>query len=331
MLASPNTVQAATEPNNGLRDGLADPIKVFPIVWYDGRIVQADDVDIHVMTHALHLGTSVFDGIRGYRVGGELRIFRLRDHLHRFRASAEVYGMKLPLDPDEMAAEVMDLCRRIGPPDCYIRPIAWYGYGPLGLVPWTSAPIHLMVLVMPLADFFGREALGEQSGLRLTVSPWRKTPSRSLPSWVKCGGHYTNSVLASSQACREGFDEALMLNDRGDVAEASCENLFLVKDGRLITNDRDADILPGITRNTVLEIAEEIGIPTLIRSISLNDVRAADEVFLTGTAAEVAPVDSVDEMVFASSRAGSVTRSLADAYSSVVRGIHLKAHWSEAC
>jgi len=282
-------------------------------MWFDGALVAADEIAVRPFTHALHYGSGVFEGIRAYETARGTGVFRLRDHLRRFFASAGVYGLKIEYDEAALAAAVFATLRANAFASGYIRPLAYYGEKGISLAPTFHCPTHVLIALRPLAG----SLLGDD-GVRVTISNWQKTPSRSMPSTVKASGHYMNSILALQDAQRNGFDEAILLNDRGDVAEGTGENIFVVKDGRLRTNDASADVLEGITQATVVELARDRGIAVEIGRITPAELLAADELFFTGTAAEVMPILQIDEHDLPSAR--PVTESLRRAYQEAVGG-----------
>jgi branched-chain amino acid aminotransferase len=290
-------------------------IRTATTVWLDGKLLDDDQLRVHALTHALHYGSSVFEGIRVYPTPRGPAIFRLREHVERLIAGSAVYGMRFPWDADALALAVVDTVRASGRAACYVRPLAFYGGETVRLDPGRECPVHVLIAVLP---FDGVIPGGGVPHFRATVSPYLKTPSRALPSTVKAGGHYTNSIRALADAHARGFDEALLRNDRGDVAEGSGENLFVVRDGVVITNDADADVLPGITRASALELAREAGITTRVRAITTEDLAQCDEAFFTGTAAELAPIVRVDDRDFGGE--GPVTHRLRTLYCDVVRG-----------
>jgi len=284
-------------------------------VWLDGKLLDDDQLQLHALTHALHYGSSVFEGIRVYATPQGPSIFRLREHVDRLVAGAAAYGLELGRDADALSAAIVETVRASGRDAAYVRPLAYFGGETVRLNPGPECPVHLMIAVLP---FDGLVPGGSGVPLfRATVSPFMKTPSRALPSTVKAGGHYTNSIRALADAQARGFDEALLLNDRGDVAEGSGENLFNVRDGVLITNDADADILPGITRASVLALAREAGITSRVRPLTVDDLAACEEAFFTGTAAEVVPIVRIDDRDFGAE--GPLTERLRTTYTDVVR------------
>jgi branched-chain amino acid aminotransferase len=284
-------------------------------MWFDGELRDAESIAVAPFTHALHYGSGVFEGIRAYRTAHGPAVFRLREHLERFHRSAEVYGLNIAYDVDELSRAIFQTLDANGFHDGYIRPLAYYGAKGISLAPKFNCPTHVLVALKPLSG----SLLGD-GGIRTTISRWQKTPSKSLPSHVKACGHYTNSILALQDATAAGFDEAILLNDRGQVAEGTGENIFVVKDGAIATNDPSADVLPGITRDTVIALAADAGIPVTVRDLTTRDLFDADEVFFTGTAAEVAPIACIDDLVFTEH---PVTHYLAAQYAKAVTGKNL--------
>jgi branched-chain amino acid aminotransferase len=286
-------------------------------IWLDGELVPWSDARVHVCAHGLHYGSGVFEGIRFYPTRRGPAVFRLPEHLERFERSAAKYGMRLPYAPETLREATELVIRSSELPEGYIRPLAFYGYGNLGILP-RECPVTTAIIVYPFPMYLGAE--GIRNGIRITVSPWRKTHHSMIPSDAKGTGQYLNSLLALAEARGRGFMEALLLNQEGYVAEGSGENLFLVKDGVLITNDVSASILPGITRDSVLALARDAQVPVRIQPIALEDVRAADEAFFTGTAAEVTPIRELDGSRIGPGRPGPITRMLQERYFAVVRG-----------
>jgi branched-chain amino acid aminotransferase len=293
-------------------------------MWFDGEVVDADDIAVRPFTHALHYGSGVFEGIRAYETRRGTGVFRMRDHLRRFFVSAGVYGLRIEYDEDTLARAIFATLRANAFTSGYIRPLAYFGEKGISLAPKFHCPTHVLVALKPLTG----SLIGEAGGVRVTMSPWQKTPSRSMPSTVKACGHYMNSILALQDAQHRGFDEAILLNDRGDVAEGTGENIFVFKNGRLRTNDASADVLEGITQATVIQLARDCGITVEIGPIAPADLFEADELFFTGTAAEVMPVLQIDEHRLPPSR--PITDALRSAYERAVRGADPgHAHWVE--
>lgn len=290
---------------------LADAVTV----WYDGQLQPGAAVAIHGLTHALHYGSSVFEGIRLYPTPRGPAIFRLRDHIDRLYRGARTYGLEMPFPAERFCEIVVEVARASGRDAAYIRPLAFFGGDTVRLAPAHVCETHVLIAVLPFSGLIRGE---EAPRCAATVSPIMKSPSAALPSWVKAGGHYTNSILALSDALARGFDEAILLNDRGNVAEGSGENIFLVCNGVLTTNDASSDILEGITRASVLEIARELGIPTAVRVLTRADLASCDEAFFTGTAAEVVPIVRIDDRIMPETR--PLTERLRTTYADIVRG-----------
>jgi len=260
-------------------------------VWMDGRVIPWQNATTHVSAHALHYGSGVFEGIRCYETKDGPAVFCLDAHLDRLYASAEVYGITIPFTRDELINGVNEIVRLNNFRSCYIRPICYFASGSLGLHPHNN-PVEVVILAWPWAPYLGAEGLRE--GVRVTVSPWTKFQSRMIPTTAKACGQYLNSILAVRDAVSRGYAEALLLDAEGHLAEGSGENLFIVRDGHLVTNDERHSILLGITRNAVVRIAHDLGYQVKINTLHLEDLLSADEAFLTGTAAEVTPIREVD-------------------------------------
>ena len=258
--------------------------------WLDGSIVSAEGAQPGALTHALHYGTSVFEGIRAYPTPRGVAVFRLDDHLRRLQVGAAHYGLELDYTLEQLHDACLETLRASGLEDAYLRPLVYFGDETIALQPRFRCSTHVLIAALPFPPL-----AGDAPGFRATISPVQKFSSRALPSTVKAGGHYTNSVLALQDAIGRGFDEAILLNERGDVAEGSGENIFIVEGGVLHTNDASADVLYGITRDSVLQIAADEGIRIEVGPISLDALLGADEAFFTGTAAEVIPILSVDD------------------------------------
>jgi branched-chain amino acid aminotransferase len=283
------------------------------LMWFDGAIQHSDAIGIHPFTHALHYGSGVFEGIRAYETPRGTALFRLEDHLRRFFQSARAYGLEISYDEATLQEAIWETVEANTITLGYIRPLAFFGEGGIALTPRFRCRTHVLIAVQPLTG----SLIGTDAGARVCISPWQKTSSRALPAAVKACGHYMNSILALQDAVARGFDEAILLNDRGEVAEGSGENIFVVRNGRLHTNDASADILEGITRATVLELARDLSIPIEIGRIEVRELFEADELFFTGTAAEVMPITQVDEHHLRS--ANPVTDELRRVYGAAVR------------
>jgi branched-chain amino acid aminotransferase len=285
-------------------------------IWMNGTLVPWDDAQVHITAHGLHYGTGVFEGMRAYDTAEGPAIFRLEAHMRRMVASAEAYEMTLPFSVETLCEASVEVVRSNGLRNAYLRPIAFYDAHTFHVAPKAS-PVSVAIIAIPGRPYI---AGGVEKGTRVMLSAIRRIDSSTLPPWVKASGHYTNSVRALQQAQRAGFDDAILLNTKGDVAEGSGANLFLVKDGRVITNDRDACIVMGITRDSVLTIARDLGIPADVRPMSEADLRAADEVFFSGTAVEVTPITQLDDHTYGDGKPGPITRRIQEAYFDAVHG-----------
>ena len=284
-------------------------MQIAPYYWFDGTISPRERVSVDPFAHGLHYGTGVFEGIRAYATPRGPAIFRLREHMERFARSANIYRLNIDYDVAAMCDAIVETLERNELESAYIRPLAFFGERTISLAPTFHCPTHVLVAYRALGNYFGA---GQENGIRTTISPWRKFSSKALPSTVKASGHYANSVLAMTDAVSRGFDEAILLNDRGDVAEGTGENVFLVKDGVLFTNDRSADVLPGITRASVIELATDLGLRVEIGTLTVDALHDADEAFFTGTAVEVTPIACIDDHMYPSVH--PVTARLRDAY-----------------
>jgi branched-chain amino acid aminotransferase len=262
------------------------------LIWQNGEFVPWEDATTHVLSHGLHYGTGVFEGIRCYETERGPAVFRHREHLQRLEKSAELYYFQLPYSAEQIREATHELIRRNGLVSCYIRPLAYRGYGNLGLYA-TDAPIDVIVAAFPWGVYLGEE--GQLHGIRAKVSSWRAISADSLIPHAKASGQYLNSVLAKTEATSCGYDEAILLDQHGCVSEGSGENVFVVRDGVLNTPPHTAAILDGITRNSVVQIARDLGYSVQERAIARAELYLADEVFLTGTAAELVPVREVDD------------------------------------
>ncbi len=294
-------------------------------IWMDGELVDWDDAQVHFLTHALHYGTAVFEGIRAYETPQGTAIFRLREHIERLARSANAY--RIPWDHD--VEEIMEACRHVMRANDlesgYIRPLVFYGLGSIGLNP-AAATVHTGIAAWRWGAYLGEE--GIENGIRVRVSTWRRISAESFIPVAKGSGQYLNSVLAKQEAVVTGYDEALMLNSDGHVSEGSGENLFLVRDGAVHTPPVSSGILDGITRASVMELLEGDGLTIRQTTLTRGDLYAADELFFTGTAAEVTPVREVDDRPIGSGRPGPVTRRAQELYGDAVRGkLDDQHHW----
>jgi len=262
------------------------------LIWQNGEFVPWADAKVHVLSHGLHYGTGVFEGIRCYETERGPAVFRHRQHLERLEKSAELYYFKLPYSAEELRQVTHELIRKNGLRSCYIRPLAFRGYGEMGLYA-QSAPIEVIVAVWPWGAYLGEDS--KRHGIRTKVSSWRTISGDSLIPHAKASGQYLNSILAKTESANSGYDEAIQLDQQGCVSEGSGENIFLVRDGVLCTPPHTAAILDGITRNSVVQIALDLGYKVEERDIARSELYLADEMFLTGTAAELVPVREVDD------------------------------------
>ncbi len=286
-------------------------------VWKNGEIIPWEQATVHLSVHALHYGTGVFEGIRCYNTDRGPAIFRLPEHMERLHASARIHSMPIPYDVETLNQATLDTIRANDLSSAYIRPLAYFGSGSLSLQP-RNCPVEVAIMAWEWGALLGEESL--ERGIRATISSWRKFDSESMPSQAKACGQYINSVLAAREAQARGFDEALLLNSAGVLAEGSGENIFVVKNGVIATNGLAGDpILLGITRATIMELARERGFAIEVRSLSRVDLMAADEIFITGTAAEVVPIREIDGFAIGTGN-WPVTSELQKAYRDVVLG-----------
>jgi branched-chain amino acid aminotransferase len=285
-------------------------------IWQDGEFVDWDDAQIHVLTHGLHYGTGIFEGVRCYDTERGPAIFRWEEHLERFYQSGKPYDMEIPFSREELTEATVELIRRQDLRSCYIRPIAFYGYDSLGVSP-RDCPVEVAIAAWPWGAYLGEEALEE--GVDVMVSSWRKHASSQIPTNAKTTGLYVNSLLAGEEARRNGYVEAIVLNKEGQVAEGPGENLFLVRDGEIYTPGLSQSILDGITRRTAITLARELGYTVHDdATISRGELNTADELFFTGTAAEVTPIRKVDNVVIGDGSRGPVTEDVQGAFFDLV-------------
>ncbi|SNR34931.1 branched-chain amino acid transaminase [Halorubrum vacuolatum] len=285
-------------------------------IWKNGEFLDWEDATTHVLTHALHYGSGVFEGVRCYETEKGPAVFRWEEHLDRLFDSAKLYEMDIEHDREEITEATLELLRRQDLTSCYIRPIAYYGYDSLGVSP-GDCPTDLVVAAWPWGTYLGEEAL--EDGVDVMVSSWRKHASSQIPTNVKTTGLYVNSLLAGEEARRNGYVEAIVLNKEGNVAEGPGENIFMVNDGEIYTTGPAQSILEGITRDTVITLARERGYTVHDEAvISRGQLYTADELFFTGSAAEVTPIRTVDDIEIGSGSRGSVTEELQGAFFDLV-------------
>jgi branched-chain amino acid aminotransferase len=283
----------------------------------NGEFVAWEDAKVHVLTHGLHYGTGVFEGIRCYDTEHGPAIFRHLDHLDRLERSAELYYMPMPYTRAQLRAATHELIVRNGLRECYIRPIVFRGYGQMGLNP-LDAPVDVTIAVWEWGAYLGEE--GKRNGVRAKVSSWERISPRSLIPHAKASGQYLNSVLAKIESLKAGYDEAILLDDHGHVCEGSGENIYVVRDGVIVTPPQTASILDGISRKAVIQIARDLGYTVLERDLARAELYLADEVFLTGTAAELVPVREIDDHRVGSGAPGEITLVLQRAFEDALHG-----------
>ncbi len=284
-------------------------------IWHNGSLVDWADATVHVLTHGLHYGTSVFEGIRAYRTDEGPAVFRLDEHLARLERSAAMYYMPLGFSQDELRQAVHETIAVNELDSCYIRPIVFRGYGTMGLFP-LDAPVDVAIAVWEWGAYLGEEGL--KNGIRAKIATWRRIGNNTIPATAKAGGQYLNSILAKVETQKAGYQEAILLNEQGMVADGSGENIFVVKGGRISTPPVAASILEGITRNTIMDLAREEGMDVVERDIPRSELYFADEVFVTGTAAEVCPINEIDDHPIGPP--GPVTRQLQERFFRVTEG-----------
>ena len=291
------------------------PITPTEKIWMNGELVAWEDAKIHVLTHTLHYGTGVFEGVRAYETADGPAVFRLTDHMERLHRSARILMMDLPYSVEELVQATKDVVASSGLPSCYIRPIAYYGYGEMGLntMPCT---VDVAIACWPWGAYLGDDALTK--GVRLKTSSWTRLDHNTMPPASKTTGNYVNSTLAKVEAVKAGYDEALMLNPQGFVSECTGENVFVARDGRFLTPPLASGALEGITQHSVMTIAKDLGIDVEVATIARSDVYLADEMFLCGTAAEVSAVNSVDDRPIACP--GPMTTAIGEEYHKAIRG-----------
>lgn len=286
-------------------------------IWFNGSFVPYEDAQIHVLSHVVHYGSSVFEGIRCYETEKGSAIFRLPEHMERLENSAKIHRMQIPYGLDELNEAVIDTVERSGLPECYIRPVVFRGMGPMGVNPLENE-VDSIVAVWEWGTYLGDEAL--EQGVDVEVASWNRMAPNTLPAMAKAGGNYLNASLVKMDAVKNGMNEGIMLSTNGYLAEGSGENLFIVKDGKLYTAPVGLSILPGITRDAIIQLARERGYSVEEKTIPREALYIADELFFTGTAAEVTPIRSVDHYTVGHGKRGPVTKELQDAFFDIVKG-----------
>ncbi|MGI8777691.1 MAG: branched-chain amino acid transaminase [Acidimicrobiales bacterium] len=291
------------------------PLQTVDKIWMDGELVAWDEAKVHVLTHSLHYGSGVFEGIRAYATDRGAAVFRLTEHINRLFASAGIFMIDIPFTPAELVDAVKETVRVNGLDACYIRPIAYLGYGEMGLNP-LPCPVNVSIAVWPWGTYLGDEGL--LRGVRMKVSSWQRHDPNAVPVAAKGTGMYVNSSLAKVEALKAGYDEAILLSPQGYVSECTGENLFVVRHGRLLTPPVSAGALEGITQDTVVTIARDLGYEVAEANLLRTDLYLAEEAFLTGTAAEVVPIRSVDDREIGAP--GPITKAVQETYFATVRG-----------
>ena len=290
-------------------------------IWMNGKLVPFKNAKVHVLTHALHYSTSIFEGIRCYDTPDGSAIFRLPEHVDRFFNSAKMYSMKMPYSKKKITDAIVNTVKANKLKQCYIRPLAYYGYGTMGLTP-TNNKVDVSISCWEWK--MGESKAGKFSGAKCKISKWIRIDSKSQPMQAKSAANYSNAALARMEALNAGYDEAIMLNNKGHVAEGSAENIFVVKNGKITTPPLDADILNGITRDSAIKLLKSNKIKVIEKNIKISDLLKADEIFMTGTAAEVKSVTRVDKTKIGNGKIGEVTKELQDSFMNTVMGKNKK-------
>jgi len=295
----------------------AVPINKTDYIWMDGELVNWDDANVHILTHTLHYGCGVFEGVRAYKTHQGAGVFRLTDHINRLFASARIFMIEIPFSPAQIVEAVKATVVANKLEECYIRPLVYLGYGEMGLLTLNS-PVKVSIAVWPWGAYLGEDGL--QNGIRLKVSSWQRHDPNALPPAAKGTGMYINSSMAKAEAVKAGYDEAVLLSPQGFVSECTGENIFVLRNERLVTPPASAGALEGVTQSSVIAIARDLGVEVEVANLIRSDLYTADEAFLTGTAAEVVPVRSVDDRVVGDGAPGPVTRKIQETYKAAVRG-----------
>lgn len=291
------------------------PLEKVEKIWMDGELVDWDDANVHILTHTLHYGSGVFEGIRAYETPRGAAVFRLTDHIRRLFNSARIFLIDVPFSPHELVEATKDTIRVNGLQSCYVRPLVYLGYGEMGLNP-LPCPVRVAIAVWPWGTYLGEDGL--RFGVRMKISSWQRHDPNAMPPAAKGTGMYINSSMAKVEALKAGYDEAILLSPQGFVSECTGENIFVVRDGRIITPPTSAGALEGITQHSVTTIARDLGFEVEVANILRSDLYTCDEAFLTGTAAEVVPIRSVDDREIGDP--GPLTRKIQDTYFATIRG-----------
>ncbi len=291
------------------------PIQKVKKIWMNGKLVDWDDAKVHILTHALHYGSGVFEGIRCYKTDDGPAVFRHREHMERLQDSARIYHMKLPYSVEELMDATKELIRENSLEECYIRPIAYRGYGEMGLNP-LNVPIDVAIAVWPWGAYLGEE--GIKNGIKAKISSFQRISPNSFPPLAKCTGQYVNSILAKLESLHAGADEAIVLDYRGFISEGPGENIFMIKKGKMFTPPEHASILVGITRDTVITIARDLGYDVVETDITRGQLYLADELFFTGTAAEITPIREVDGIEI--EKPWPITKAIQEKFYATIKG-----------
>ncbi len=283
----------------------------------NGQLVKWDDANIHVLSHVIHYGSAVFEGMRVYKTNDGPKCFRLNEHTERLFNSAKIYQMEIPFTIDEIENAILNLVGTNNLEECYVRPVVYRGYGTLGVDP-TGIPIDVAIGVWPWGKYLGEGAL--EKGVDVGVSSWNRIAPNTMPAMAKCAANYMNSQLIKLEALRHGYAEGIALDVSGHVSEGSGENIFMVRRGALVTPTFTASILPGITRRTVIQLATDMGLKVIEQNIPREALYLAQEVFFTGSAAEITPISSIDGIKVGTGRCGEITKRIQDAFFDVIRG-----------
>ena len=287
-------------------------------IWYNNKIIDWDNANTHVMSHVIHYGSGIFEGIKCYNTKKYgPAIFKLKEHINRLFESADLYDIKIPYGKSIIEKGCIDIVKKNNLNDCYIRPIVFYGYDTLGVNP-KKCPVNVAIAAFYWGAYLGDKGL--EKGVNVCISPWTKVSCKSLPTKAKASGQYMNSMLSVNYAKQNGYDEGLLLDYRGYVSEGSGQNIFMVKEGTVYTNDENSSILLGITRDTIINLCKENSINVIIKDLNIDDFLNSDEVFFTGTASEVTPVVSIDDQKINGGDIGPITSKLKKLYSSVILG-----------
>ena len=284
-------------------------------IWFNGELIDWKDAQIHVLPHVVHYGSSVFEGLRCYDTENGPAVFRLKDHMKRLKDSAKVYRMDIPYTIEQLCEGVKDTININKIKSCYVRPIAFRGYNELGVYP-LNCPVETVIAVWAWGQYLGEDAL--EQGIDICTSTWRKMAPDTMPNMAKAGSNYMNSQLSKMEATMNGYKESVLLNYSGNVAEGSGENIFLIEDGKIYTPDLGSSVLRGITRDTVITIAEDLGYEVSQEIISRERLYLADEVFFTGSAAELSPIRSIDQIQIGKGKRGPITKKLQDALFDII-------------